>query len=128
MILDFVVSFAVAALAGLGVGSGGLLLIYLTLVRDTEQFIAQGINLAFFIFAALASFIVNARKKRIDPHTLIFITVFGFVGVAVGSVILPTVSPILARKILGAILVLMSLFTFFSPRIKEFIKKRKEKK
>ncbi len=128
MILDFLVTFLVAALAGLGVGSGGLLLIYLTLVREVEQLTSQGINLAFFIFAALASFFVNMRKKRIDPHTLIFITVFGVLGVAIGTAILPYIPPQIARKMLGVILILMSLFTLFFPRVKEFFKKMKDKK
>lgn len=40
-ILDVIVSFLASALAGTGVGGGGLLVIYLTLARGLEQLEAQ---------------------------------------------------------------------------------------
>ena len=51
-IIDTVVAFFASALAAMGVGGGGLLVIYLTLVRATEQISAQGINLFFFLFSS----------------------------------------------------------------------------
>ena len=54
MLLDIIVSFAIALLSGLGVGSGGLLVIYLTLYAGTPQLQAQGVNLVFFLFSILA--------------------------------------------------------------------------
>ena len=35
--LDFIIALITSALAGTGVGGGGLLVIYLTLVKDMEQ-------------------------------------------------------------------------------------------
>ena len=122
-LIDFLAALAIGVLTGLGVGSGGLLLVYLSLAVGVDQLTAQGINLAFFIFAALASFFVNARKKRIHPHTLIYIAVFGLLGVALGTAILPTVSPDIIKKAFGVILIIMSLITFFEKQIKKLFQK-----
>ena len=111
--LDFIVSLFIGALTGLGVGSGGLFLVYMTLVRNAEQITAQGLNLAFFVYAALASIIVNLFKKRIDIKVLIFISIFGVSGVFLGSYILPLISPMIIRKIFGGVLIVLSLVTFF---------------
>ena len=111
--LDFIVSLFIGALTGLGVGSGGLFLVYMTLVRNAEQITAQGLNLAFFVYAALASLIVNFLKKRISIKILIFISVFGVCGVLLGSHILPLISPMIIRKIFGGVLIVLSLVTFF---------------
>ena len=70
-LLDFLVSLLIGILTGLGVGSGGLFLVYMTLVRHAEQIMAQGLNLAFFAYAALASIVVNFFKKRISIKLLI---------------------------------------------------------
>ena len=43
------VTFAVALLSGMGVGSAGLLVTYLALVLGMPQLQAQGLNLLFFL-------------------------------------------------------------------------------
>ena len=50
--LDLLIGTAVAVLSGMGVGSGGLLVVYLTLAGGIAQPAAQALNLFFFIFAA----------------------------------------------------------------------------
>ena len=112
-LIDFIVSLLIGVLTGLGVGSGGLFLVYMTLVRHAEQIMAQGLNLAFFVYAALASIVVNLIKKRIDIKILIFVSVFGVCGVLLGSHVLPFISPVIIRKIFGGILIALSLVTFF---------------
>ena len=119
-IIDFVASLFIGVLTGLGVGSGGLFLVYMTLVRHAEQITAQGLNLAFFIYAALASLAVNFYKKRISVRILIFISLFGVCGVFLGSYILPLISPAIIRKIFGGVLICLSIATFFmSPKNKK---------
>ena len=43
-------AFLTALLAGMGVGSGGLFVVFLTVFLDYPQLAAQGLNLYFFIF------------------------------------------------------------------------------
>lgn len=42
-------AFLTALLAGMGVGSGGLFVVFLTVFLDYPQLAAQGLNLYFFI-------------------------------------------------------------------------------
>ena len=108
-ILDAIVAFVASALAGTGVGGGGLLVIYLTLVRDTAQLAAQGINLSFFIAGATSAVPIPLQKRNIDPLAVIFIGAFGIIGAFVGLAIAKSISPSLLRKLFGAFLVLCGL-------------------
>ena len=60
--------FVFAVLSGLGVGGGGLLVIYLALFTDVAQLSAQGINLLFFIFSCGASMLVHLSKRKIFQY------------------------------------------------------------
>ncbi len=77
-------TFALALLTGLGVGSGGLYILYLTLVENTPQAEAQGMNLAFFLTAMAAATVVNIIKKRISGISALFILPTGAVGAYLG--------------------------------------------
>ena len=52
-------------LGSMGLGGGGVLIIYLSLFTETEQLKAQGINLLFFIPIAAASVIIYSLKGLI---------------------------------------------------------------
>ena len=53
-------------LAGIGVGGGSLLILWLTLVLGMEQGTARAINLMFFIAAAIAVSIFRFRKGTLN--------------------------------------------------------------
>jgi len=62
-------------LAGLGVGGGSLLILWLTLVLGVDQDIARSINLMFFISSASAASLLRWRKgilplKTVSPAIL----------------------------------------------------------
>ena len=44
VVVDLLASFSIAVLSGMGIGSGGLFVIYLTLVSSTPQLAAQGLD------------------------------------------------------------------------------------
>ena len=48
-ILDALAVLLCACVSAMGLGGGGVLILYLTLLRDTPQMIAQGVNLLFFL-------------------------------------------------------------------------------
>jgi len=75
--IDFIAGICVSALAGLGVGGGGLLVIYLTIVKDIPQIESQGLNLLFFVAAGAASLIIHIKKRRLDAKNLIVIIISG---------------------------------------------------
>ncbi len=114
-ILDAIVAFVASALAGTGVGGGGLLVIYLTLVRDTAQLAAQGINLSFFVAGAASAVPIHIKKRNIDPLAVIFIGAFGTVGAYLGLTAAKSISPLLLRKLFGAFLVLCGMKSLKKP-------------
>ena len=109
--LDALVSFGIALLSGLGVGSGGLLVIYLTLFCAVPQLQAQGINLVFFLFSAGASMLVHLTKRRLAYGLCILLIVSGIPGTLIGSSLAAVLPAAMLRRLFGAFLVTAGLIT-----------------
>ena len=65
------------ALGAMGMGGGGILVIYLTLTLGTPQLQAQGINLLFFLPCAAISIVVNGIRKLVDWKRALWIALGG---------------------------------------------------
>jgi len=115
-ILSITVALLIAILTGIGVGGGGLLVLYLTLILNTDQHLAQGINLLFFLISSIASLPVHAARRYIDYKIVFLISAGGAVGAAMGALFTQTVSPELVRKIFGGLLVFSGLFVFIKSK------------
>ncbi len=102
--LDIIVGTAVAVLSGMGVGSGGLLVVYLTLASGMSQAPAQALNLFFFLFAASASTAVNIRRRNIAWGCVILLGLGGAVGAIAGSAIAAVAKPRVLRMLFGIML------------------------
>ena len=102
--LDIIVGTAVAVLSGMGVGSGGLLVVYLTLAAGMSQAPAQALNLFFFLFAASASTAVNIRRRNIAWGCVILLGLGGAVGAIAGSAIAAMAKPRVLRMLFGIML------------------------
>ena len=105
-ILDLFAALAVAVLSGMGVGSGGLLVVYLTLVRGVEQPVAQTMNLLFFLFASGSALIVHRKKRRTETRPLLLILCGGLPGAILGGILSDRVSSETLRTIFGIFLLL----------------------
>ena len=105
--LDVVISLAIGILAGLGVGSGGLLVVYLTSFDGMEQRAAQGMNLAFFVFALGAAVLVHLRRRDLSLPILAVIISVGGVGAVLGALTAGWVDTDLLRIALGVLLLIM---------------------
>ena len=124
--IDFLVSCGVALLSGLGVGSGGLLVVFLTEYRAVGQLFAQGVNLIFFIFSSGASTAVNLRARNICYGAVTVMSVGGTVGAIVGAIVASMLDPDLLRIGFGVMLLvggvpsfIKSVRSFLVPRYAE---------
>ncbi len=76
MLNSFPIALAAGAvlgyLAGLGVGGGSLLILWLTLVLELPYGTARGINLMFFITGAGAVSLFRLKKGRLPIKKLLF--------------------------------------------------------
>lgn len=102
----FFISLIIAILSGMGIGGGGLLVIYLVLIEGTAQMVAQGANLAFFIFAASASVLFSVKKKKIHYKITLVMSAAGMVFSLLGAFLARACDPHLLQQIFGGMLVL----------------------
>ena len=114
--LEAVIAFLCAALSGMGVGGGGLLLIYLTLFGDMAQRRAQFYNLIFFLAASLASLILHAERRNIRPGVVLLISLGGVPGAVAGSMISRAAGDSALGYVLGVFLFLSGAASFFGGR------------
>ena len=106
------VSLVIALLSGMGVGSGGLLVIYLSLAENVPQLTAQGINLLFFLFASSASLLVHILKRKIYIGAIVVMSLFGIFGSVFGSLVAANLPSDLLRKLFGGMLVISGIISF----------------
>lgn len=111
-------------IGAMGIGGGGILIIYLTLFADIEQMTAQGINLLFFIPCAVVALIIHIIKKRIIWRTVLPMMVGGLIGVAGGSYLAGFIGSDILGKIFAVFLVLLGA----KELIGGFMKKNKQAK
>ncbi len=113
MMAEFLAGFGVALLSGLGIGGGGLLVIWLVIFCGVEQIEAQGINLLWFIFSSSAAMIVHLIKRKLNFNLIGWLTFFGSVGAIIGSIMAKGIDPLIVRKFFGVFLTASGIWTLF---------------
>lgn len=108
------ISLIIAVLSGLGVGSGGLLVIWLTSFLGVSPEAARGMNLLFFVFSASSALLFHLKRKRIRVQMVITLALFALLGTAFGSLAGSFISPALLKKLFGGMLVATGTYTLFS--------------
>ena len=83
--LSLLAGFLAGILGAMGVGGGGILLLYLTAFAGTDILKAQGINLVFFIAAAIPAIFIHGKNGFICKKTALTFILFGVPGVFFGS-------------------------------------------
>ena len=122
--LGSVISFLIAVLSGMGIGSGGFLVIYLSLAEQTPQLAAQGINLLFFLFSSGASLFLHAKKRKLFGGAIAVMTVMGMIGSPLGSLAASALPSELLKKLFGGMLIVSGMLSLR----KMALKSRKNKK
>ena len=117
-------SLLIAILSGLGIGSGGLLVIWLTLIEGIDAETARGLNLLFFVFSASTALIVHLLMKRIKPSLVLFLATLTCVGTLIGLSLSKFIDPTWLKKIFGGMLVVSGVYTLVG-NVTDGIKKKK---
>ncbi len=121
--VEMIITFLIGVLAGLGVGSGGLLIIYLTLFLSVPQLEAQSINLVFFVFSAGASLLWHYTHRKVDIKTLFTIILGGVAGSFFGSSLAARTDPTILSSLFGVMLIISGTVTL----LRAFKQRRKNK-
>ena len=121
LFVTLIAAFFAAILSGLGIGSAGLFVLYLTLIAGYAQPEAQALNLLFFILSAGAALLLHIRERKIPRRVVLFLIACAIPGALVGSSLVRMLDATLIRKLFGGMLVVTGVPTLLS---KERKKKR----
>lgn len=108
--VSFLVPLAIGILAGLGVGSGGLFILFLCEWAGLAQHEAQGINLAVFAVALASALLVHLHRHTPTPAVLLTVLLFGTLGALGGAALATVISAAALRFFLGLFLSLSGGF------------------
>lgn len=100
----------------LGIGGGGILILYLVLFADMDQVTAQGINLLFFLPCGLVAIVIHAVKKRIPWRQVFPCVAGGIAGVFVGLWVLSRIDTGWLGKIFAAGLIALGCRELFAKK------------
>lgn len=98
----------------LGVGGGGILIVFLTAFFGFAQRKAQGINLLFFLPIAIVSTIIYIKQGLVKIKSLLPLIALGLLGAGVGVFLSEFISQNMLSKIFGAGLIALGLREFFT--------------
>ena len=100
-------------LSGFGVGGGTLLLVYMTAFAGVDQHLAQGINLLYFLPAALLALPAHIKNGYIEKRVLTPAIGAGLVCAALAAWIATGLDVSLLRKLFGGFLILIGVSELF---------------
>lgn len=111
--LNALAGFLTGILSGFGIGGGTLLLLWLTLVRHTDQLHAGGINLVYFIACALPALWGHIKNGLVDLQAVLFCALAGAPACAAGALLASQLNASLLRRIFGGFILLIGLREVF---------------
>lgn len=109
-----IAGFLSGVIGAMGLGGGGVLLIYLTVFASVPQLEAQGINLLFFLPAGFTAAVIYAFKKQIEWKSVFLMWVGGAVGVVAGLLLTDVFSQKYLSLLFAAFLIIFGSVTLFS--------------
>lgn len=115
MLINSIVGFLAGFIGALGLGGGGVLVMFLAAFLGMGQLRAQGVNLLFFIPIGIFALILHTRKKLVEWKTALPAIGFGLAGAAVGCYLARFLGADIIRRIFGGMLLVLGIFELFSP-------------
>lgn len=121
MAIDFCIAFLSAAfcgiLAGMGLGGGSLLILWLTAVQGMDPATARGINLVFFLPAALIATLSRIRSKSLPIQKVMPAVWAGILFATLFSLLSGLLNISFLQKLFGILLLVTGLRElFYRPR------------
>ena len=117
VVFSVIIATVFGFLAGLGVGGGSLLILWLGAVVGVDHATARGINLLFFIPAASIACLFRWRQHALDIQTILPAVICGCAAALLGSWISTVIDTVLLKRLLGILLIATGIRElFYRPR------------
>jgi uncharacterized membrane protein YfcA len=113
-VVDFLAGAAAGVLSGFGVGGGTLLLVYMTALRGMNQHLAQGINLLYFLPAAIAALPSHLKNGYVEKTVVPAAVCGGLVTAALAAWLSTGLELGVLRRCFGVFLILVGLYELLS--------------
>jgi uncharacterized membrane protein YfcA len=104
-----IVSTALGFLAGLGVGGGSLLILWVTLVLEMAYPQARVLNLSFFIPCAIIASLFRWRQGKLSIKKILPAVLAGSIGACLFSILGNRLDISILKKLFGGLLLLTGL-------------------
>lgn len=128
MIWNVIIGFLAGFIGALGLGGGGVLVMFLTVFMGVNQLTAQGTNLMFFIPVGIFALIFHCKKKLVVWKIAVPAIICGLAGAAIGCILAKYLGDKIMRYIFGIILLLLGSYELFFPHKKKGAAKAPEQK
>lgn len=116
--IDFIITVLASILAAMGVGGGGLLIVYLSLAKELPQITSQGINLICFLPSAAISVLMKLKELKGNFKLIAVIAICGTAASVLSSVFVGHIKSNILRIMFGILLVFSGVYQFFSEKKK----------
>lgn len=103
------VSTVLGFLAGIGVGGGSLLILWLTLVLGMPHPQARILNLLFFLPTAIAASVFRWKQGKLDIKKVLPAIISGCVAAAVFSLLFQNMDTTILKKLFGGLLLITGI-------------------
>ena len=104
MAITLIVGTLLGFLTGLGIGGGSLLILWLTMVLGTDPLTARGINLLFFLPAAIIACIFREKQDSLSIRKILPAIIAGCIAAALFSFLSTKLDTELVKKAFGLVL------------------------
>lgn len=113
MIYAIIIGLLSGIVSGMGIGGGTILIPALIIFLGTNQHIAQGINLLYFLPTAAIALFIHFKNKNIDFRVAVPVMISGLISAAGGAYLSGIISSELLRKMFAMFLFVMGIYEFF---------------
>lgn len=109
-----VIGIVGGVIGGMGMGGGTLLIPLLTLFTDTEQHVAQAINLIAFVPMSAAALWIHAKNKLLDAKYLLWVALPAVAASVPASLLSAKVSGARLGRYFGVFLIVLGVYQLVS--------------
>lgn len=121
-----IAAFLSGIIGAMGLGGGGVLILFLVLFMDMPQLQAQGINLVFFIPIAAVSLVIHSKNKLVKWKLALPMIITGVIGILLGIFLLDKLPTNILRYCFAGLILIIGIRELWTA-IAEIIKRKKRK-